>query len=205
MKLTLVCLASGAVGFAVAKYYLAWSTSAIICKPRVRICVRNPVSGTTIVAAYLPSYLDGSEYKGLAPLLNFADANAFTVNGRYWDWFARLGIFRWLMAYFPASVEFEVKAFLHSMLNSDKISGFAMSQEPVDPNKQYMFCSHPHGTAVLFLCSREHVSREIRSLLDSPRDLPHQLRWIPQGTARCSLSAHLAPALLPTVIDSLGG
>lgn len=64
---------------------------------------------STLVLLYLPSYLDGSEY---------------TVEGRYWPWFARHPLWKKLGAYFPAKVECEV---------------------PLDPNGQYIFASHPHG------------------------------------------------------------
>jgi hypothetical protein len=46
----------------------------------------------SLVAAYLPSYFDGTEY---------------TAQGRYWPWFAKLDLWRKGMAYFPARIEYE--------------------------------------------------------------------------------------------------
>ncbi|GLD91814.1 hypothetical protein PINS_up000347 [Pythium insidiosum] len=60
----------------------------------------------TLLATYLPSYLDGAEYTG----------------ERYWHWFVL--ICRRFMTSIPTTLECE---------------------EPIDPEKQYIFCSHPHG------------------------------------------------------------
>jgi 2-acylglycerol O-acyltransferase 2 len=47
------------------------------------------------------------------------------AEGRFWPWFGRLDIWKRGMAYFPARIEYEV---------------------PLDPKKQYIFGSHPHGS-----------------------------------------------------------
>jgi hypothetical protein len=62
-----------------------------------------------LVAAYLPSFFDGSE---------------FTAEGRPWRAFADHSIFKNSFSWFPATLSFE---------------------EKLDPNKQYIFASAPHG------------------------------------------------------------
>lgn len=73
----------------------------------------------TLLMAYLPSYMDGSEYTG----------------ARYWDWFATHPTWKYLFSYFPAKMVYTT---------------------PIDPNKRYIFGSHPHGVLsishLLFMC-----------------------------------------------------
>ncbi|KAF1335604.1 Diacylglycerol acyltransferase, partial [Globisporangium splendens] len=96
-----------------------WATSVTCAVAAYAICMGLGV-GTkltltvVLVALYLPSYLDGSEYTG----------------ERYWPAFARFN--QKYLSNIPATIEYE---------------------EPVDPNKQYLYCSHPHG-----LVSVHHVN-----------------------------------------------
>jgi len=63
-----------------------------------------------------------------AYLPSYFDGSEKTPEGRYWDAFARLSIWNRLLAELPAAIEYEV---------------------PLDTNKQYFFCSHPHGATSL--------------------------------------------------------
>lgn len=71
-----------------------------------------------LLCAYLPSYLDGSEHTG----------------ERYWDWFCKHPVWRWLMKG-KCSIEYE---------------------ERLDKAKQYMIGSHPHGVMsyhhMMYMC-----------------------------------------------------
>jgi len=79
-----------------------------------RVAMLHPLLAyvLSLLGAYAPSYFDGSEYTGK----------------RYWAWFARHPVWRWLFAYFPARIHYEV---------------------PLDTKKRYIFASHPHGVASL--------------------------------------------------------
>uniref|UniRef100_K3W7H9 Acyltransferase n=1 Tax=Globisporangium ultimum (strain ATCC 200006 / CBS 805.95 / DAOM BR144) TaxID=431595 RepID=K3W7H9_GLOUD len=96
-----------------------WRTSVACAVAAYAICMGLGVSAkltltAVLVALYLPSYLDGSEYTG----------------ERYWPAFARFN--QKYLSSIPATIEYE---------------------EPVDPNRQYLYCSHPHG-----LVSVHHVN-----------------------------------------------
>ena len=68
-----------------------------------------------LVAAYLPSFLDGSER---------------TADGKLWPWFAKHPFFDRLWSWFPAKCTFAIPI---------------GQQGGIDPEKRYIFCSHPHG------------------------------------------------------------
>jgi len=65
----------------------------------------------TILAAYLPTYVDGSEY---------------TAEGRHWDWFCRLSVWKYWGKSFPMSFRF---------------------QHQLDNKRQVIFAAFPHGVA----------------------------------------------------------
>uniref|UniRef100_K3W7H8 Acyltransferase n=1 Tax=Globisporangium ultimum (strain ATCC 200006 / CBS 805.95 / DAOM BR144) TaxID=431595 RepID=K3W7H8_GLOUD len=93
------------------KQQQVWPASVTCAVAAYAICVALDASAkltftAVLLALYLPSYLDGSEYTG----------------ERYWPAFATFS--QKYMAGIPMTLEYE---------------------EPVDPAKQYMFCSHPHG------------------------------------------------------------
>ena len=92
-------------------HHHTWAIGASLAVAVVSLCVAlNVHYGATVAAAcvgaYLPSYLDGTEYTG----------------ERCWPWFATF-VGR-CVAHIPGTLEFEA---------------------PLDPTKQHIFCSHPHG------------------------------------------------------------
>jgi hypothetical protein len=58
----------------------------------------------------------------LSYLPSYLDGCEYTAEGRYWDWFAKHPI--WKRVYAGSKLKFS---------------------SPIDPAKQYIFCSHPHG------------------------------------------------------------
>ena len=60
----------------------------------------------------------------LSYLPSYLDGSEYTAEGRYWDWFAKHA--RWKSVYKGSMLKFSPGS-------------------SIDPDKQYIFCSHPHG------------------------------------------------------------
>ncbi|KAJ0392470.1 hypothetical protein ATCC90586_012050 [Pythium insidiosum] len=86
-------------------YCVTGSVAALAVAIGLGLSIRATIAWT-LLAFYLPSYLDGAEYTG----------------ERYWHGFVVLC--RRFMTSIPTTLECE---------------------ETIDPEKQYIFCSHPHG------------------------------------------------------------
>ena len=115
MSLPLLCAGSFALALLVVRFALSWTLLESVL--------------LAVIAAYIPSYFDGSEYEPL--------------NWRYSPSFARLAVWKSLVSYFDGRIIYEATKAEYEAAGSN--SGSDSQSGPGRSRSQFVLAVHPHG------------------------------------------------------------